>query len=63
MSCRLKWGDTKHVYTLNEMKKQLTYKDEKSDKFWQIEVAGKVFSVIYGKTGEQTRMFANEATK
>jgi len=45
------------------MKKHLTYKNEKSDKFWQIEVAGNSFTVTYGKTGEQTRMFANEATK
>ncbi len=33
------------------MKKQLIYKDEKSDKFWNIEVKGKSFIVAFGKTG------------
>lgn len=33
------------------MKHYLTFKDDKSDKFWQIEVAGKSFTVTYGRTG------------
>jgi predicted DNA-binding WGR domain protein/Leucine-rich repeat (LRR) protein len=33
------------------MKKHLTFKDDKSDKFWSIEVNGKSFTVTYGKTG------------
>lgn len=47
------------------MKHYLTFKDEKSDKFWQIEVAGKSFTVTYGKSGSpgtsQTRTFGSEA--
>ena len=46
------------------MKKHLTYKNEKSDKFWQIEVSGKSFTVTYGKTGtagaSQTKTFDSE---
>jgi predicted DNA-binding WGR domain protein/ankyrin repeat protein len=46
------------------MKKHLTYKNEKSDKFWQIEVAGNSFTVTYGKTGtagtSQTKSFDSE---
>lgn len=33
------------------MKKHLTFKDDKSDKFWSIEVTGTSFTVTYGKTG------------
>jgi Leucine-rich repeat (LRR) protein/predicted DNA-binding WGR domain protein len=33
------------------MKHYLTYKDEKSDKFWEIETNGNSFTVTYGKTG------------
>jgi predicted DNA-binding WGR domain protein len=33
------------------MKKHLTFKDNKSDKFWSIAVSGKSFTVTYGKTG------------
>ncbi|URD69099.1 WGR domain-containing protein [Leptospira borgpetersenii] len=33
------------------MKHHLTYKDDKSDKFWNIEVSGTSFTVTYGKTG------------
>ncbi|MDI7187136.1 WGR domain-containing protein, partial [Leptospira santarosai] len=33
------------------MKHHLTYKDDKSDKFWNIEVDGNSFTVTYGKTG------------
>jgi len=33
------------------MKKHLTFKDGKSDKFWSIDVNGKSFTVVYGKTG------------
>ena len=46
------------------MKKYLTYKDDKSDKFWCIEVAGDEFTVTYGKTGSagtsQTKSFDDE---
>lgn len=45
------------------MKHYLTFKDGKSDKFWQIETTGKSFKVTYGKTGSvgvtQTKEFAN----
>ncbi|EMJ49821.1 WGR domain protein [Leptospira santarosai str. HAI1349] len=33
------------------MKHRLTFKDDKSDKFWNIEVGGTSFTVTYGKTG------------
>ncbi|MDI7207190.1 WGR domain-containing protein [Leptospira santarosai] len=33
------------------MKHHLTFKDESSDKFWNIEVDGNSFTVTYGKTG------------
>ena len=33
------------------MKKHLEYKDEKSHKFWEIEVAGTQFTVTYGRVG------------
>ncbi|MGQ2850716.1 WGR domain-containing protein, partial [Leptospira interrogans] len=33
------------------MNHQLTFKDDKSDKFWNIEVSGNSFTVTYGKTG------------
>lgn len=46
------------------MKYYLTYKDDKSDKFWNIEVSGKSFTVTYGKTGTagnpQTKTFNTE---
>jgi Leucine-rich repeat (LRR) protein/predicted DNA-binding WGR domain protein len=46
------------------MKHYLTYKDEKSDKFWQIEVNGSSFTVTYGKTGtagtSQTKVFDSD---
>ncbi|ULH27800.1 WGR domain-containing protein [Leptospira weilii] len=46
------------------MKHHLTYKDDKSDKFWNIEVSGKSFTVTYGKTGTagqtQTKTFGSE---
>ncbi|WP_235595431.1 WGR domain-containing protein, partial [Leptospira santarosai] len=46
------------------MKKYLTFKDDKSDKFWNIEVDGNSFTVTYGKTGTsgqtQTKTFDNE---
>lgn len=46
------------------MKHHLIYKDSKSDKFWQIEVTGKSFTVTYGKTGtdgtSQTKAFDSE---
>ncbi|EMP79649.1 hypothetical protein LEP1GSC162_0154, partial [Leptospira santarosai str. CBC1531] len=31
------------------MKHRLTFKDDKSDKFWNIEVGGTSFTVTYGK--------------
>jgi predicted DNA-binding WGR domain protein/Leucine-rich repeat (LRR) protein len=46
------------------MEKHLTYKDDKSDKFWKIELEGENFTVIFGKTGtagqSQTKTFENE---
>ncbi|WP_346274604.1 WGR domain-containing protein [Leptospira santarosai] len=46
------------------MKKYLTFKDDKSDKFWNIEVGGNSFTVTYGKTGTvgqtQTKSFDDE---
>ncbi|EMY14962.1 WGR domain protein [Leptospira weilii str. Ecochallenge] len=46
------------------MKHHLTYKDDKSDKFWNIEVSGESFTVTYGKTGTagqtQTKTFGSE---
>lgn len=46
------------------MKHYLIFKDDKSDKFWQIEVSGKSFTVTYGKTGStgtsQTKTLADE---
>ena len=46
------------------MKKQLTYKDDKSDKFWSIETNGNSFTVTYGKAGtsgaSQTKTFKSE---
>ncbi|AXR67800.1 molybdate metabolism regulator [Leptospira mayottensis] len=48
------------------MKYQLTYKDESSDKSWNIETSGNSFTVIYGKSGTagqtQTKSFENEET-
>ncbi|EMJ94158.1 WGR domain-containing protein [Leptospira alstonii] len=46
------------------MKHYLTFKDDKSDKFWQIEVSEDSFTVTYGKTGSsgqtQTKSFDDE---
>ncbi|WP_061230435.1 WGR domain-containing protein [Leptospira interrogans] len=46
------------------MNHQLTFKDDKSDKFWNIEVSGNSFTVTYGKTGtsgtSQTKTFETE---
>ncbi|MDI7156854.1 WGR domain-containing protein [Leptospira santarosai] len=46
------------------MKHRLTFKDDKSDKFWNIEVGGTSFTVTYGKTGTigqtQTKSFDDE---
>ncbi|MBE8399412.1 LIC_11051 family fibronectin-binding protein [Leptospira borgpetersenii] len=46
------------------MKHHLTYKDGKSDKFWNIEVSGTSFIVTYGKTGTdgqtQTKTFGSK---
>jgi predicted DNA-binding WGR domain protein len=43
------------------MKNYLTYKDDKSHKFWQIEVTGESFTIAYGKIGtagtNQTKKF------
>lgn len=47
------------------MKKYLTYKDEKSDNFWQVEVTGAEHTVTYGKTGtvgsSKTKIFYSDA--
>ncbi|WP_016755542.1 WGR domain-containing protein [Leptospira santarosai] len=46
------------------MKHHLTFKDDKSDKFWNIEVSENSFTVTYGKTGTngqtQTKTFDDE---
>ena len=46
------------------MKHHLTFKDDKSDKFWQIEISGSSFTVTYGKTGtagtSQVKNFSSE---
>ena len=43
------------------MKKHLTFKDDKSDKFWSIEVNGKSFTVTYGaRTPESSEDFSTE---
>ncbi|EMO43727.1 WGR domain-containing protein [Leptospira santarosai] len=46
------------------MKHRLTFKDDKSDKFWNIEVDETSFTVTYGKTGTigqtQTKSFDDE---
>ncbi|EMN40800.1 WGR domain protein [Leptospira interrogans str. L0996] len=51
---------TKSILDKN-MNHQLTFKDDKSDKFWNIEVSGNSFTVTYGKTGtsgtSQTKTF------
>ncbi|UOG47911.1 WGR domain-containing protein [Leptospira noguchii] len=48
------------------MKHHLTFQDESSDKFWQIEVSGDSFTVTYGKAGSsgqtQTKNFDDEET-
>ncbi|EMN50383.1 WGR domain protein [Leptospira interrogans str. L1207] len=41
------------------MNHNLTFKDDKSDKFWNIEVSGNSFTVTYGKT----RHFGNFSNK
>jgi predicted DNA-binding WGR domain protein len=42
-----------------------TYSDDKSSKFWNIELTGSEFTVTYGKVGTkgqtQTKSFADEA--
>jgi predicted DNA-binding WGR domain protein len=46
------------------MKQYLTFKDDKSDKFWQIVTSEKSFTVTFGKTGtagvSQVKKFASE---
>jgi predicted DNA-binding WGR domain protein len=48
------------------MKQTFVYRDEKSNKFWSIEVMGNCFTVTFGKTGTagqtQEKSFADEAT-
>ncbi len=47
------------------MKHYLTFQDDTSDKFWQIETSEKSFTVTYGRTGtsgqSQTKTFDSEA--
>ncbi|WP_420912552.1 WGR domain-containing protein [Leptospira weilii] len=51
---------------INFIQHYLTYKDETSDKFWNIDANGQSFTVTYGKTGTpgqtQTKEFKDEAT-
>ncbi|WP_348798559.1 leucine-rich repeat domain-containing protein [Flavobacterium adhaerens] len=46
------------------MKKELVFKDDKSDKFWNIEVSGTLFTVTYGRSGttgqSSTKTFEQE---
>ncbi|WP_061226043.1 WGR domain-containing protein [Leptospira interrogans] len=48
------------------MNHQLIFRDDKSDKFWNIETSGNSFTVTYGKTGtagtSQTKTFETEET-
>ncbi|NDV94332.1 WGR domain-containing protein [Dysgonomonas sp. 521] len=48
------------------MKRTFLYKDEKSNKFWSIEISGNSFDVNFGKTGTngqmQTKEFPDETT-
>ncbi|AAN48183.1 WGR domain-containing protein [Leptospira interrogans] len=48
------------------MNHQLIFRDDKSDKFWNIETSGNFFTVTYGKTGtagtSQTKTFETEET-
>ncbi|WP_061246360.1 WGR domain-containing protein [Leptospira interrogans] len=48
------------------MNHNLTFRDDKSDKFWNIETSGNSFTVTYGKTGtagtSQTKTFETEET-
>ena len=45
------------------MQRHLHFKDEKSDKFWKIEVSGNSHTVTYGRTGSagtsKTKTFEN----
>lgn len=47
------------------MKKQLTFSDEKSNKFWHIEQQGNTFTITYGKVGSagtvQTKQCSSDA--
>jgi predicted DNA-binding WGR domain protein len=48
------------------MKRELVYMDSKSSKFWNIELAGKSYTVTFGRIGtagqSQTKSFPNEET-
>ncbi|OCC27620.1 ATP-dependent DNA ligase-like domain protein [Leptospira interrogans serovar Canicola] len=48
------------------MNHKLIFRDDKSDKFWNIETSGNSFTVTYGKTGtagtSQTKTFETEET-
>ncbi|MCL8312078.1 WGR domain-containing protein [Leptospira interrogans] len=48
------------------MNHKLIFRDDKSDKFWNIETSGNFFTVTYGKTGtagtSQTKTFETEET-
>jgi predicted DNA-binding WGR domain protein len=41
-------------------KKCFEYKDDKSDKFWEIDVNGNAFKVVYGRTGTEGRELVKE---
>nr|WP_244894529.1 WGR domain-containing protein [Leptospira alexanderi] len=49
------------------MKHQLTFQDNKSDKFWTIETSGNSLTVTYGKSGTsgqtQTKTFDSESKR
>ncbi|MFQ3929553.1 WGR domain-containing protein [Leptospira borgpetersenii] len=46
------------------MQHYLTYKDEKSDNFWNVDITGNTFTITYGKMGTsgqtQTKKFKDE---
>ena len=37
--------------SMAKKKRAFIYKDDKSDKFWTIEVSGASYTIVYGKTG------------
>ncbi len=42
------------------MKRHFTFKDDKSDKFWSVEISGKIITVVFGKTNSAGRTNSTE---